>query len=207
MKKGKFIVFEGIDGAGKSTQAKMLADYLSSKGRQAVLTAEPTSLESGKALRRALSGAEKKSEEQLAMMFVSDRIAHNEEGENGIIALLERGIDVISDRYYYSTLAYQGQTTDYEWVKSMNKKCPKITRPDICFYLDLSAEESLSRIKARNETLEIYENTQKLTAVRASFMAVIDDLRSEGENITVIDASKTVDEMAKAIATETEKIL
>ena len=99
-KAGKFIVFEGIDGAGKTTQVELLAQNLRALDRKVFLCAEPTTLESGKAIRRALSGAEKKSECQMAAMFVLDRIAHNIDEEIGIEVLVSQGIDVISDRYY-----------------------------------------------------------------------------------------------------------
>ena len=100
MAKGKFIVFEGIDGAGKTTQVELLAKNLRECGREVSLSAEPTSLESGKAIRRALSGAEKKTECQMAAMFVLDRIAHHIDAAIGIHTLTGKGIDVISDRYY-----------------------------------------------------------------------------------------------------------
>ena len=203
---GKFIVFEGIDGAGKSTQVALIKKKLESIGRRVALTAEPTELESGKALRRALSGKDKKSECEMAAMFVLDRIAHNK-AEGGIDSLLSDGFDVISDRYYYSTLAYQGQTTDYEWVKSMNVGCPEIRRPDVCIYLDLLPEQSLERISARGEAREIYENLDRLTAVRKAFLSTIDDLKRDGENIFVIDAGRTPDEIAEDIYGVIDNIL
>ena len=99
---GKFIVFEGIDGAGKTTQAKLLADKIKMAGGSPVLTAEPTTLPSGKELRRVLSGEIKKSDCEIATLFTLDRIAHNKDPENGIEALLKKGQTVICDRYYYS---------------------------------------------------------------------------------------------------------
>ena len=113
-------------------------------------------------------------------MFVLDRIAHNTNKENGIIPLCEQGKVIISDRYYYSTLSYQGHTTNYEWVKDMNLLCPEIKHPDICIYLDLLPEQSLARIKARGQQTEIYENVEKLTKVRNTFLSVIDDLKRGG---------------------------
>lgn len=199
MSKGRFIVFEGIDGAGKSTQVELLRKKLEAEGRRVSVTAEPTGLESGRALRRALSGETPKTECQMASMFVLDRIAHNIAPEDGIRALTESGQDVICDRYYYSTLAYQGQTTDYGWVKAMNLSCPEIARPDLCIYLDLLPEQSLARIRKRGEAAEIYENVERLTAVRRAFLSVIDDLRGEGENICVIDASKDPETIADEI--------
>ena len=193
---GKFIVFEGIDGAGKSTQVALLTERLRALGKEVYLTAEPTSAASGKAIREALSGNVQKSECEMAAMFVLDRIAHS---KDEISPLTDEGKIVISDRYYYSSLAYQGQTTSYEWVKSMNIGCPEIKRPDLCIYLDLLPEQSLARIKARNEALEIYENIEKLTSVRNSFLAVIDDLRHEGEKIFVVNANRSVEEIADEI--------
>ena len=197
--KGIFIVFEGIDGAGKTTQVDLLAQNLASLGREVSLSAEPTTLATGKAIRRALSGEEKKSECEMAAMFVLDRIAHNINSETGIRALTERGIDVISDRYYYSSLAYQGTATDYEWVKVMNINSPEIRRPDLCIYLDLLPEESLERISRGRESLEIYENLEKLTAVRAKFLSVVEDLRRDGESIYVVNAARAAEDIAKEI--------
>ena len=197
--KGKFIVFEGIDGAGKTTQVDLLAQNLASLGREVSLSAEPTTLPSGKAIRRALSGEEKKSECEMAAMFVLDRIAHNINSETGIRALTERGIDVISDRYYYSSLAYQGTATDYEWVKSMNRNSPEIRRPDLCIYLDLLPEQSLERISRGRESVEIYENLETLTAVREKFLSVVEDLRRDGESIYVVNAARPAEDIANEI--------
>ena len=199
VEKGLFIVFEGIDGAGKTTQVELLAKNLQNMGREVSLSAEPTALESGKAIRRALSGAEKKSECQMAAMFVLDRIAHNIDAENGIEALTSRGIDVISDRYYYSSLAYQGAATDYKWVKAMNIGAPEIRRPDLCIYLDLTPERSLERISRGRESVEIYENLEKLTSVRSTFLSVIEDLRADGESIYIVDADRAPEKIADDI--------
>ena len=108
-KKGRLIVLEGIDGAGKTTQASLLEAHLRAMGREVFRTAEPTPFPSGIALREALGGKVKKSECEMATMFVLDRIAHNIHPTEGIRAILDAGMDIICDRYYYSTLAYQGQ--------------------------------------------------------------------------------------------------
>ncbi|MBE6576992.1 MAG: dTMP kinase [Ruminococcaceae bacterium] len=196
--KGRFIVFEGIDGSGKTTQAKLLAEYLEGQGKKAVLTAEPTKLPTGKALREALGGKVKKSECEMAVLFVQDRIAHNIVPEDGIEALVNAGVDVICDRYYYSTLAYQGQSTDYAWVKSMNLSCPEIRKPDLCIYIDLLPEQSLERISKGRDSVEIYENVETLTKVRDKFLSVIDDL-SATDNIKVINGYRTPEEVAAEI--------
>lgn len=198
-KKGLFIVFEGIDGSGKTTQARMLAEHLEGLGRRTHITAEPTKLPSGVALREALGGKVKKSECEMAVMFVADRIQHNINAESGIDALVGAGVDVICDRYYYSSLAYQGQATDYEWVKNMNLNCPEIRRPDVCIYIDLLPEQSLERISKGRESLEIYENVETLTRVRNKFLSVIEDL-SKTDNIRIIDGYRTPEEVSAEIA-------
>ena len=196
---GRLIVLEGIDGAGKTTQASLLEAHLRAKGREVCRTAEPTPFPTGVALREALSGKTKKSECEMAVMFVQDRIAHNIHPTEGIEAWLTRGVDVICDRYYYSTLAYQGQSTDYEWVKGMNLSCPQIRRPDLCIYLDLTPEQSMERIQRGRDRVEIYENTETLARVRNAFFSVFDDLR-ETDRIAIVDAYRSPEAIAEEIA-------
>ena len=198
MDRGCFIVFEGIDGAGKTTQVRLLADALRNEGRKVYITAEPTSLESGKELRRVLSGEIKKSDCEIAAMFTLDRIAHNIDSGDGIEKMVNEGYVVICDRYYYSTLAYQGSTVDYGWVKALNVGCPEIRRPDLCIFLDLTPEESMARISRGRDGTEIYENVETLTRVRDSFLRVLDDL-GESDRIAVINASGSVEAVAEKI--------
>ena len=195
---GKFIVFEGIDGAGKTTQVNLLLEKLEAAGKSAYLTAEPTDLPTGRELRRVLSGEVKKSNCEIATLFTLDRIAHNKDAMVGIERVLAGGYDVICDRYYYSTLAYQGFSTDYEWVKAMNVACPEIRRPDLCIFLDLTPEQSIERITKGRDKLEIYENVETLTKVRDAFRKALDDLGAT-ENIAIVNAYRTPEEIANEI--------
>lgn len=194
--RGKFIVFEGIDGAGKTTQAKLLAKKINESGGKAHLTAEPTELPSGKLLRQALGGEIKKSDCEMALLFALDRVAHNNDPQSGIERLLSDGFDVICDRYYYSSLAYQGSATDYGWVKALNIGCPEIRTPDLCVFLDLTPQQSLNRIRRGRDRLEIYENEETLERVRKSFFAVFTDLY---DNVAVLDANRDENEIAEDI--------
>lgn len=195
----KFIVFEGIDGAGKTTQIALLCRALEERGITCMTTLEPTELPSGKLLRRALSGETPKTALEMAEMFATDRKIHNTHPTEGIAVTLEKGITVISDRYYYSSLAYQGAALGYETVAKLNLDNPDIRRPDLCIFLDLIPEQSLARIGNRGEKTEIYENLDYLTRTRAMFFDVFDRLKDKGEHIAVIDASGSVEQVSEKV--------
>ena len=209
MNKAKFIVFEGIDGSGKTTQIKKLCEYLEGKGRKVYVTSEPTISMTGGILRDALSGVSKRTTCEMAAMFVLDRIFHNVNGKWGIEKMLEDGYDVLCDRYYYSSLAYQGSETDFEWVKRMNLDCPEIRTPDACIFLDLTPEESLERISKGRATTEIYETKEKLTAVRNKFLSVLGELAAENpeENIRIVSAAGDVETVAGRISSAIDEII
>lgn len=196
----KFIVFEGIDGAGKTTQIKLLSARLKKRGIECYITAEPTDMPSGKLIREALSGRVKTTTAEMADMFAHDRVIHNKDEEKGIDAHLNDGITVISDRYYYSSLAYQGSELGFETVAALNLDNPDIRTPDICLFLDLSPEKSLERIGKRADTpTEIYENYDYLEKTRRMFFDVFERLRARGEHIEIIDASGSAEEISDKI--------
>lgn len=196
--RGRFIVFEGIDGAGKTTQIELLTKRLQDAGHRVYRTAEPTESVSGGLLRDALSGVSKRTACEMAAMFVLDRIFHNTNPVNGIEKMLSDGVDVICDRYYYSSLAYQGSETDAEWVREMNLNCPEIRRPDLCIFLDLTPEQSMERIGKGRVTTEIYENTGRLERVRRQFYSVFETLK-DSDRICVVNAARTVEEIHEEI--------
>ena len=203
--RGRFIVFEGIDGAGKTTQITRLAETLRAEGRRVLVTAEPTVSVTGGLLRDALGGISKRTAGEMAAMFVLDRIFHNVNPVTGIEKMLADGVDVICDRYYYSSLAYQGSETDFDWVADMNLNCPEIRTPDCCIFLDLTPEQSLGRISAERVSREIYEEESRLQAVRDKFYHVFDLLKTR-DTIRIIDASGSVDEVADRVAAAIEEV-
>ncbi len=196
--RGRFIVFEGLDGAGKTTQIELLARSLRTQGRRVYCTAEPTESVTGGLLRDALGGISRRTACEMAALFLIDRTHHNINPVNGIQKMLADGYDVICDRYYYSSMAYQGSETDLDWVRDMNLNCPEIMRPDVCIFLDLTPEQSMARITGGRATTEIYENEERLTLVRDRFYRIINDL-SDRENIHVIDAYRTIEEIHQDI--------
>lgn len=199
MKESKFIVFEGIDGAGKSTQIRLLGEYLESVGIKTAISAEPTTYPTGRAIRDVLSGKVKVTDDELAVMFATDRANHNTNPDNGIASCLSSGVTVISDRYYYSSMAYQGVQIGLERVMQLNLENPDIRRPDLCIFLDLTPEDSLARINAREGESEIFETYEYLEKTRNTFYNVINLMRERGENIVCIDASSTIEEISRAV--------
>ena len=204
--RGRFIVFEGIDGAGKTTQMRLLAERLESEGRRVYTTAEPTISLTGGMLRDALAGISDKTSCEMAAMFVLDRIFHNVNRVNGIERMLKDGYDVICDRYYYSSMAYQGSFTDMQWVARMNLDCPEIRRPDVCIFLDLLPEQSLERImNGERAFTEIYETKDKLTAIRNSFYRAFERVK-DTDNVVTVDAYDTIEAVGNKIYDAVSKI-
>lgn len=200
MKKGKLIVFEGLDGTGKTTQIKRLAEELRRRGETVFVTAEPTDLPSGQLLRRVLSGEVPGTPWATAALFLSDRIRHCTDPDNGMAKHLAAGETVITDRYYFSTFAYQGCETDLQWTMDMHYRCPELLRPDLVLFLTMPPEKCMERITANRpaEAIEIYENTAALTRISRQFDKVF-SLLKEKENVVYIDADGTVDEVAARV--------
>ena len=153
MEKGRFIVLEGVDGSGKSTQIAMVRDQLESMGHKVFCTSEPTSGDVGKEIRRALSGEISRTNTDLAVMFLADRIQHCRE----ISTHLNAGEIVLCDRYYYSSFAYQGNEECLSWVLESNLQCPELIRPDICVFLDIDYAKCVDRITGSREKLDSFE--------------------------------------------------
>lgn len=203
---GKFIVMEGLDGSGKTTQIRLLSQRLRALGRQIYETAEPTQSATGGLVRDALSGLTPRTGTEIAALFMADRVAHNVHPVNGIRTLLSRGIDVICDRYYYSSLAYQGVVSDPEWVFRINVDCPEIRRPDLCVFLDLDDEECLRRMEAGRAYREIYENENTLLAVRKRYYDAFERLR-ERERIVIVNAARDPETVAADVFAAVREIL
>lgn len=194
--KAGFIVIEGLDGSGKGTQTAMLMRALSERGIAAHLTAEPTQYSTGGLIRDALAGLTKRSPAELAALFTADRAAHCQNPKDGIAALLERGINVISDRYYYSTFAYQGVDTDLKWLMASNLDCPAILKPNLCVFLDVDPDEADRRIAAGRASREIYESPEAIRRTRKKYFEIFGILSPE-HSIKIIDAVRSPEEVFK----------
>ncbi|MBA7483902.1 dTMP kinase [archaeon] len=172
--KGLFIVLEGIDGSGKDTHIKFLAKELRELGYAVVETAEPSRDRVGTFLKRyAKRKEERLPAESEALLYASDRFDHV---KNVIKPALRRDQIVISARYYYSSMAYQGAVgVDLNWIKEMNRFALK---PDLAVLLDILPEYSLHRLKRRRS---IYEDSDYLRKVRDIYIKLV----NEGELVKV----------------------
>ena len=204
--RSKFIVIEGLDGSGKTTQLRALAANLKAMGRAVAETAEPTASATGGLIRDALSGFTPRTGTEIAALFMADRVAHNVNPVNGIGKMLSEGKDVICDRYYYSSLAYQGTVTDPEWVFHINVDCPEIRKPDLCVFLDLDDEECVRRMERGRAFREIYENENALIAIRKRYYETFRRLEGR-DRIRVVDAARAPETVAEDVFAAVREIL
>ncbi len=179
---GVLLAFEGIDGSGKSTQARMFADWAELEGLEVVRTREPTQGPWGRKIREARFTARLSPEDELAA-FIADRKEHV---ETLVRPALARGALVIIDRYYYSTVAYQGaRGLDPQALLEMNRAfAPK---PDLVLLVDADPKLCLQRIHARGEGQDLFENLEALTKVRAIFLSLVEP------HVAVIDGGRSAE--------------
>ena len=189
-----FIVIEGIDGAGTTTQTARLVSWLESRDVSVFNTREPTDGPIGTMIRRILAGDPGlPAMDTLPWLFAADRADHV---FGKVVPALERGTWVVSDRYYHSSLAYQSLHQPLEDVHALNRK---FRTPDLTVFLEISVEDALKRIQARGEATDVYEERESLTAIASAYNEVIQLLASQGEPILKMDATDPIDYIAEQI--------
>ncbi len=180
-----FVVLEGIDGSGKTSAISKVREHLESLGHKVMITMEPTK----GAIGNLVAETDDLTPESEALLFTADRACHTKE----ISGWLEEGYDVICDRYYASTLAYQSASgLDRDWLYSINSKV--IMEPDVHILLDIDPEVSLTRVDKRGEKVSRFEKLDYLRKVRAAYLEI-----AESYELTVLDASRSKDDVLKDI--------
>lgn len=194
-KRGFFIVFEGIDGGGKSTQINLLKDFLIKKGYKVKLTKEPTNDAIGNLiLKYARSKKRNFVPETEALLFAADRVEHSKNIEKD----LRYGVTVICDRYVHSSIAYQNAAgVNIKWIRKLNKLA---LRPDLVILLDVDPEISLQRVSGRKRT--VFEENAYLRRVRKIYLELVE----HGE-LVVIDASRSIEKVHHDVLEKTRSIL
>ena len=193
-KKGTFICIEGLDGCGKTTQAKLLTKKLG-KSHKAIYTTEPSRGKIGAFIRECcLYGDKRLSAVVEALLFAADRVEHV---ENEVLPALHEGRLVISDRYVYSSLAYQGAASlSLEWIEKVNEHALK---PDLAVFIDVDPKIVMRRLKPNRSVMENMETLQKVRDVYLKFVA-------KGELIR-LDGNRTKAEVAEALSAVVLKFL
>jgi len=202
-----FIVFEGLDGAGTTTQTGRLHEYLTSRGLGSFVTFEPTSGPVGGFIRDILGGRIshdgepfRPGEESMALLFAADRLAHT----GTVNAQLEAGNHVVCDRYVLSSMAYQSldPSMSAERVVELNRGC---AIPHLTFLLSVPVDVCLERLSGRGDSPSIYEKGDFLRTIAGNYGRLVGLYESLFGELIVIDGSSTPDEVHAACVRELEK--
>lgn len=202
---GKFIAIEGIDGSGKTTQAQLLCSQLAKKGKTVYCTKEPTDLPTGKMIRDVLAGKVKMTAVGLQYLFNADRAEHQEI----IIDHLKEGNVVVTDRYFWSSVAYAIADLEkvddyYLTVFSLLSFYNRFLIPDMTFYLQINPKTAVERIQMMGKKKEIYENLEKLEKIQRGYKFLMEKFPEE---FVIVDGSKSTEIVAEQIADKLLRIL
>lgn len=195
-RRGRFIVLEGIDGSGTTTQLDKAVSHLLHQGHPAVATREPSAGPVGRLLREALLGrlnledGTRVDGRTMALLFAADRIDHL---QREVEPQLAAGTAVVSDRYVLSSLAYQAEEADRQWVASLARG---IVQPDLTILLDLPIEVAAQRRAAAGRPFERYDADSYLAKVAANYRT----LAGKDASTVVLDGAAPIDEVARSIA-------
>lgn len=205
MKRGKFIVLEGIDGSGTTTQLKRVGDWLARRGVAHHLTREPSDGPVGMLIRAVLggrltsAGGAPYDRRSLALLFAADRLDHI---TSEVAPRLAAGVTVVSDRYVYSSLAYQQQDCPADWVRAINRLAPI---PDLCVFVRLSAGAAERRMRAARQSRDIFERLAFQRRVAAAYERAVRAIPRG--RLLIVDGSLPPDGVFALIRHRLERLL
>lgn len=195
--RGRFIVFEGLDGAGTSTQLSMTAQWLRSYDVSVETTKEPSNGPFGAALRQAIEGRVQLDPVAMALGFAADRRDHVANDFNGIEKNLDGGSWVLCDRYLFSSLAYQvGDDVTEDWIREINRF---IVEPDATIFIDTPPDLCGERISTRSINFELFHHPEHLTRSLVNYQRLISAGHLIGR-LFVVDGTGSVEEVFSRIA-------
>jgi dTMP kinase len=206
MKKNFFIAFEGLDGSGKSTQVKLLANKLKENGLNVYTTAEPTQSRIGAIIKDIFRHKMEADHRTIAALYVADRLDHLTNKTDGVLKKLEEGYTVITDRYYFSSYAYHGVHMNMDWVIEANSLSVELLRPDLTIYIDISPEKSMHRLNKGRSATELYETIDNLKKVREKYFEAFDKVK-EKEKVFITNGDRPEEEISNDIWKEISKIV
>jgi dTMP kinase len=194
--RGAFIVLEGLDGAGTTTQGALLAAFLTERGANVELTREPSTGPLGGLIRSTLEGRMVLDASSLALLFAADRADHLYNKVNGVVGMLESGMTVISDRYVLSSLAYQAsQGLSIDWLLGINARA---IVPDVTIFVDTDVDECLARIGRRSSREELFNEREELRTIESFYRRVLSRGEFIGDLVTA-DGNQDPDLVAKQV--------
>jgi dTMP kinase len=195
------IVLEGIDGAGTTTQARRLTAALVAEGRDAHLTREPSDGPVGRLLREMLAGRHAPVDATtMALLFAADRADHI---QREVAPALARGAVVVSDRWYHSSLAYQGAGEERAWIGVLNARA---RRPDLTILLDVDPAVAAARRAAAGRPDELYDAIEMQRRVASGYREVAAELAGR-ERIVILDGGRAVDALAAEVLRLAHEVL
>lgn len=204
---GRFVVLEGIDGAGTTTQAEALTSALKRRGHKVFTTCEPSDGPIGSLIRQALLGRlglpgrkGPLSAETLALLFAADRVDHL---EAQVLPALKRGEVVVCDRYLLSSLAYQGSSLPMAWVEQANARA---VRPDLTLFIEVDVKTASRRRSLRGGEPEMFDADAKQRRIARQYRAAI-RRRAGKERIVRIDGGLPVEEVTRLSLESIERVL
>jgi len=206
MQKNYFIALEGIDGSGKSTQVKLLSDKLKKEGFKIYTTFEPTDSPIGSVIKNIFRHRIEADHRTIAGLYVADRLDHLLNKTNGILKKMEEGYTVVTDRYYFSSYAYQGTHMSMDWVIQANSLSAELLRPDLTIFIDVQPEVSMQRLSEGRDMIQLYESLENLHNVRSKYMEAFDKLKNE-EIVFITDGNSPVDAIANDVWTKVYSLL
>lgn len=195
---GKFIAFEGIDGSGKSTQVQLLAGRLKKEGISCYTTMEPTDSPIGSLIHQIMTGRMKTDNKVIAALFVADRLDHLLNDVNGIVSKIREGTTVITDRYYFSSYAYNSIDMPMDWVIQANEQSKNILQPTVTVFIDVDPHIALERIAQNRAHQELFEKESRLLKVKDKYLEAFQKME-DSETIITVDGNRAPEVIAEDI--------
>ncbi len=197
-KRPLFIVIEGADGSGKTTQIEILKKKFKDLQLKIMDTHEPSDGPVGMLIRNVMKERIQTDPSTVAALFIADRLDHINNPINGMKNRLKNGYNIICSRYYFSNFAFQSEFVPIDWLVHCNSLCKSYLKPDIIFYLSVDPVTCNNRLTNGRVDIEIYETLEKIIKTHREFLTAFEKY-GQDENIHIIDGNKSIEDTSHQI--------